>query len=64
MEQVRSIAKELLIKKGDDKPVGSLRVRQLKQEQKQEQKRRNNVISTTDQSGRGMRIRRALKRLY
>ncbi len=35
VEQVRSIAKELLIKKGDDKPVGSLRVRQLKQEQKQ-----------------------------
>ncbi len=80
VEQVRSIAKELLIKKGDDKPVGSLRVRQLKQEQKQlivklrvrqlkqeqkqEQKQRNNVISTTDQSGRGMRIRRAPKRFY
>ncbi len=49
-----------------------LRIRQLKQKQKlklkQKQKlkqeQRNNVISTTDQLGRGMRIRRASKRSY
>jgi len=42
--------------------IVELRVRQLKQKQKQEQ--RNNVISTTGQSGRGMRIRRAPKTFY
>jgi len=40
-----------------------LRVRQ-NQEQDQDQKQRNNVISITDQSGRGMLIRRASKRFY
>ncbi len=46
--------------------IVKLRVRQLKQKQKQKQKKgqRNNVISTTGQSGRGMRIRRASKRSY
>ena len=50
--------------------IVKLRVRQLKLEQKQEQKQeqeqkqRNNVISKTGQSGRGMRIRRAPKRSY
>ncbi len=42
--------------------IVKLRVRQLKQKQKQKQ--RNNVISTTGQSERGMRIRRASKRSY
>jgi len=52
--------------------IVKLRVRQLKQKQEQEQEQkqeqeqeqRNNVISTTGQSGRGMRIRRAPKRSY
>ncbi len=56
--------------------IVKLRVRQLKQKQKQKQlivklrvrqlkqKQRNNGISTTGQSGRGMRIRRAPKRSY
>jgi len=46
--------------------IVKLRVRQLEQEQKQEQEQeqRNNVVSTTGQSGRGMRIRRAPKRSY
>ncbi len=46
--------------------IVKLRIRQLKlkQKQKQEQEQRNNVISTTGQSGRGMRIRRAPKRSY
>jgi len=46
--------------------IVKLRVRQLKQgqKQKQKQKQRNNVISTTGQSERGMRIRRASKRSY
>jgi len=44
--------------------IVKLRVRQLKQKQKQKQKQRNNVVSTTGQSGRGMRIRRAPKRSY
>jgi hypothetical protein len=42
--------------------IVKLQVRQLEQEQEQEQ--RNSVISTTGQSGRGMRIRRAPKRSY
>ncbi len=44
--------------------IVKLRVRQLKQKQEQEQEQRNNVISITGQSGRGMRIRRAPKRSY
>jgi len=52
--------------------IVKLRVRQLKlnrkqdqdQNQDQDQKQRNNVISITGQSGRGMRIRRAPKRSY
>ncbi len=40
-----------------------LRIRQ-NQKQNQNQKQRNNVISITDQSERGMRIRRASKRFY
>ncbi len=44
--------------------IVKLRVRQLEQEQEQEQEQRNNVVSTTGQSGRGMRIRRAPKRSY
>jgi len=44
--------------------IVKLRVRQLEQKQEQEQERRNNGISTTGQSGRGMRIRRAPKRSY
>ncbi len=58
--------------------IVKLRIRQLKQEQelelkqklkqkldqKLEQEQRNNVISTTGQLGRGMRIRRAPKRSY
>ncbi len=54
--------------------IVKLRVRQLKlkrkqeqeqeQDQDQDQKQRNNVISITGQSGRGMRIRRAPKRSY
>ncbi len=54
--------------------IVKLRVRQLKlkrkqdqdqdQDQDQNQKQRNNVISITGQSGRGMRIRRAPKRFY
>ncbi len=44
--------------------IVKLRIRQQKQKQKQKQKQRNNVISTTGQSGRGMRIRRAPKRSY
>ncbi len=43
--------------------IVKLRVRQ-NQEQDQDQEQRNNVISITDQSGRGMRIRRAPKRSY
>jgi hypothetical protein len=50
--------------------IVKLRVRQLKlkrkqdqdQNQDQNQEQRNNVISITGQSGRGMRIRRAPKR--
>jgi hypothetical protein len=42
-----------------------LRVRQnQEQDQDQDQEQRNNVISITGQSGRGMRIRRAPKRFY
>ncbi len=41
-----------------------LRVRWLEQEQEQKQEQRNNVVSTTGQLGRGMRIRRAPKRSY
>jgi len=52
--------------------IVKLRVRQLKlnrkqdqdQDQNQDQKQRNNVISITGQSERGMRIRRAPKRSY
>ncbi len=44
--------------------IVKLRIRQLKQKQKQKQKQRNNVVSTTGQSERGMRIRRAPKRSY
>ena len=50
--------------------IVKLRIRQLKQKQKLKlkqklkQKQRNNVISTTNQLGRGMRIRRAPKRSY
>jgi len=52
--------------------IVKLRVRQLKlnrkqdqdQDQDQDQKQRNNVISITGQSGRGMRIRKAPKRSY
>jgi len=49
--------------------IVKLRVRQQEQKQEQEQEQeheqeRNNVISITGQSGRGMRIRRAPKRSY
>jgi len=48
--------------------IVKLRVKQLKlkrkQNQNQDQKQRNNVISITGQSGRGMRIRRDSKRFY
>jgi len=69
---VKLRVRQLKQKQEQKQLIVKLRVRQLKQKQKleqdqkqkQKQKQRNNVISTTGQSGRGMRIRRAPKRFY
>jgi len=56
--RVRQLEQEQEQKQKQKQLIVKLRVRQL------EQKQRNNGISTTGQSGRGMRIRRAPKRSY
>ncbi len=65
---VKLRVRQLKQKQKQKQLIVKLRVRQLKQkqeqEQNQEQKQRNNGISTNGQSGRGMRIRRAPKRFY